>query len=66
VQDLPVERQNIAINKRIEEVESRRGDATQSRELLATPFEQRKIRNIARSSLSKLAYIARGDLTTTG
>ena len=43
VQDLSIERQNIAINKRIEEVEARGGDATQSRELLATPFEQRKV-----------------------
>lgn len=42
IQDLPIEQQNIAISKRIEEVEARGGDATQSRELLATPFEQRK------------------------
>ena len=42
VQNLPIEQQNIAINKRIEEIEGRGGDATQTRELLSTPFEQRK------------------------
>jgi len=40
-QGMPLEQQNIAINKRIEEVEARGGDATQTRELLNMPFEQR-------------------------
>jgi len=41
IQNKSLEQQNIAINKRIEEVESRGGDATQSRQLLTLPFEQR-------------------------
>lgn len=41
IQDLPIERQNIRINKRIEEIEARGGDATQTRELLTLPLEER-------------------------
>ena len=41
IQDLPIEQQNIAINKRIETLESQGRDATQTRELLALPVEQR-------------------------
>jgi len=41
IQDLPIERQNIEINKRIETLESQGRDATQTRELLNIPFDQR-------------------------
>jgi len=41
IQDLPIDQQNIAINERIEKVEARGGDATQTRELLQVPFKQR-------------------------
>lgn len=41
IQDLPIERQNIAINKRIEKLESEGRDATQTRELLTIPAEER-------------------------
>lgn len=41
IEGLPIDRQNIAINKRIETLESQGRDATQTRELLALPEEQR-------------------------
>jgi len=41
IQDLPIERQNIAINQRIEKLESEGRDATQTRELLQLPIEAR-------------------------
>ena len=41
VQDMPLEQQNIAINERIEFLEGQGRDATQTRELLQVPFEQR-------------------------
>lgn len=41
IQGLPVEQQNIAIQERIETLEGQGRDATQTRELLQTPFEQR-------------------------
>jgi len=40
-QSLPIEQQNIAINNRIEEIESAGGDASQTRELLQLSPEQR-------------------------
>jgi len=42
IQDLPVEQQNIAINTRIENLESQGRDATQTRELLTIPVEERE------------------------
>jgi len=41
-ENLPIEQQNIAINNRIQEVEGRGGDATESRQLLGIPFEDRR------------------------
>ena len=40
-QNLPIEQQNIAINNRIEEIESQGGDASQTRELLQLSPDQR-------------------------
>lgn len=42
IQDLSVEQQNIAINNRIEKLESSGRDATQTRELLTIPIEERE------------------------
>lgn len=41
IQDLPIEQQNIAINERINTLESEGRDATQTHELLQTPLDQR-------------------------
>ncbi len=42
IENLPEEQQNIAINKRVEILEGQRRDATNTRDLLTVPYEQRR------------------------